>query len=135
MRASTSWPRSSVPSGWVHEGGCSLALKSISLIGTRQRNGPSAMAAMIASTTTALTTASRWRRKRRHDSCHGEKRCLRRSGTGTATATGGAATAGASAERDAGVKPAIDDIGDKVAEDDEAGEHEGDGHHHRRVVG
>ena len=36
MRASRSWPRSSVPSGWASDGPCSLAAKSMSLIATGQ---------------------------------------------------------------------------------------------------
>src|SRR3972149_5938078 len=68
MRASRSWPRSAVPSGWASEGPWSFALKSISLIGAGQANGPVATAATIARSTTVPTIASRWRRNRRHAS-------------------------------------------------------------------
>ena len=50
------------------DGPCSCAEKSMSLIGTRHSSGPNATARIIASRITALTTASRWRRKRRHAS-------------------------------------------------------------------
>src|SRR5688572_11732627 len=98
----------------------------MSLIATGQMNGPSTTVAISSSRTTPLATASRCRRKRRHASCHGDVgRFLR----GWATAD-----AGASAVRDAGVEPAIDDISQEVEEDDETGDHEGHGHHDRRVV-
>src|SRR5471030_2260012 len=74
----------------------------------------------------ALTTASLWRRKRRHASCVGEKRCA---------LSLAAAAEGASAESNAGVEPAIEHICNEVEEDDETSEHEGDGHHDGRVVG
>src|SRR5262245_18081712 len=125
-RASTSWPRSSVPSGWAQDGPCSLATKSISLIGTVQISGPTAIAATISSSTAALSTARRWRRNRRHASCHGEKRWRLRGAAGAAAPgapTGVATDAGAaSAESDTGVEPGIEDVGDEVAEDDEARE-------------
>src|SRR3990167_10636361 len=75
----------------------------------------------------ALATESRGGRKRRQASPAGVVGRLLR----------GAAAAGAavSAESDAGVEPAIQDIGNEVEEDDETGEHEGHGHHDRRVVG
>src|SRR5580698_9793832 len=127
MRARMSWPRSSVPNGWAHDGGSSLEAKSISLIGTRQTSGPSSTASTISARMTVLTMASLCRRKRRHASRPGEKRALR---AGVATT----APAGASAVRDAGVEPAIKDIGNQVEQDDETGEHERHRHHDRRVV-
>src|SRR4029450_5170054 len=82
------------------------------------------------SRTTAPVTARTWRRKRRQVSSAGEiERALRGS------ATVAEARAGASAERDTGVEPAIEDVCDEVEEDDEAGDHEGDAHHDGRVVG
>src|SRR2546430_4940 len=65
MRARRSWPRSSVPSGCDHEGVLSLALKSISLTGTRQTRGPATTPTTMTTRTAAPTVASRWRRKRR----------------------------------------------------------------------
>src|SRR5436190_6947878 len=123
MRASKSCPRSSVPNGCDHDGGSMRAAKSISLMATRQTNGPSAIATIIITRTMALANARRWRRKRRQASSHGENgRILR----------GAAAT---SAEGDARIEPSIEDVRDEVEQDDETGEHEGDGHDHRRVIG
>src|SRR2546425_9001965 len=65
MRARRSWPRSSVPGGCDHEGVLSLALKSISLTGTRQTRGPATTPTTMTTRTAAPTVASRWRRKRR----------------------------------------------------------------------
>src|SRR5205823_978428 len=65
IRARRTWPRSSVPSGCDHDGVLSLALKSISLTGTRHTSGPATTARTIAKRTAAPTVASRWRRKRR----------------------------------------------------------------------
>src|SRR5204863_1092896 len=113
MRAKRSWPRSSVPKGCAHDGLLRRAVKSISLIGKLQRRGPSRIASTMAIRTAALTNARRWRRNRRHASRPGEK-CRARAGT----------AAPASAEGNAWVEPAIDDIGDEVEEDDETGQHE-----------
>src|SRR3954471_5602150 len=124
MRASRSWPRSSVPNGWSTEGGARRAVKSISLIGTRQIQGPIKIANASSASTTTLTPARRWRRKRRSASRPGENARLR-----------GATAGAASTEGDAWVKPAIQDIGNQVEEDDEAGEHEGHRHDDRRIVG
>src|SRR5215218_8985574 len=129
MRARISWPRSSVPNGWAQDGPSSLALKSISLIGTRQTSGPSTTASTISPRMNALAIASLWRRKRRHASRPGENRALLAGLITTAAAVGG------STVRDAGVEPAINHIGKEVEEDHEAREDEGDGHHDRRVVG
>src|ERR1043165_3082781 len=123
MRASKSCPRSSVPNGCAHDGGSMRAAKSMSLIATRQMKGPSAIDRIMVSRMIALAKARRWRRKRRHAASHGEYgRTLR----------GASAT---SAERDTRIEPSIKDVRDKVEQDHEAGEHEGDRHDHRRVVG
>src|SRR4051794_15855535 len=122
MRASRSWPRSSVPNGCAHDGGSMRAAKSMSLIATRHTNGPNAIDRIIRSRMIALANASRWRRKRRHASSHGEN---------GRTWRGAAAI---SAEGDARVEPSIKDVRDEVEQDNEASEHEGDGHDHRRVV-
>src|SRR6185436_6621013 len=125
MRARMSWPRSSVPSGWLHDGRWSFALKSISLIGTCQRSGPTSTASAMMARITAPATARRWRRKRRQASAHGEWLRARRLGSAPAPL----------AVSDPGVEPAIEEVGDQVAEDHEAREHEGHRHDHRRVVG
>src|ERR1700692_4142256 len=124
MRASRSWPRSSVPNGCCHEGAPSRTVKSISLIGTRQTNGPNTTADVSNARITTLATAMRWRRNFRHASKPGEM-CRSRPSSGTVT----------SAIGDAWVKPAIDDISKKVEDDDETGEHERHRHDDRRVVG
>ena len=124
MRASRSWPRSSVPNGCCHDGVASRAVKSISLIGTRQINGPNRTADVSTVRIATLATAMRWRRNFRHASKPGEMR-RRRPSSGTTT----------SAVGDAWVKPAIDDIGQEVEDDDETGEHERHRHDDRRVVG
>ena len=114
------------------DGPCSLAVKSISLIGTRHSSGPSSDASTISSSTTAarhgepVPAEAPPRLERRREAL----RLARLDGDGDRTPA-----AGASAESDTGVEPAIEDIGDEVEEDDEAGEHEGDAHHDRRVVG
>src|ERR1700741_4468445 len=121
MRASRSCPRSSVPNGCAHDGGCIRAAKSMSLIATRHTNGPSAIARIIASRMMALAKASRWRRKGSQASSHGENgRTLR-------------GAAAISAEGDARVEPSIEDVRNEVEQDHEAGEHEGDCHDHRCV--
>src|SRR3978361_754157 len=117
MRASRSWPRSSVPNGCCQEGGLSRAVKSISLIGTRQTNDPNSTAEVSTVRITTLATAMRWRRNFRHASKPGEIR-RERPCEGTAI----------SAVGDAWVKPAIDDIGQEVEENDKTGEHEGHRH-------
>src|SRR5215471_15964519 len=124
MRESRSWPRSSVPNGWSQDGALRRAVKSISLIGTRQSRGPIKIASASSVSTITLTAARRCRRKRRRASRPGEKRRSLRTGA-RATSTVG----------DAWVKPAIDDIGQEVEENDETGEHEGHRHDNRRVVG
>src|SRR5450759_1345298 len=124
MRAKRSWPRSSVPNGCCHDGALSRAVKSISLIGTRQINGPSKTAKVTAVRITTLATAMRWRPNLRHASSPGDMR-RRRPSSGRATSTIG----------DAWVKPAIDDIGQEVEDDDEAGEHECHRHDDGRVIG
>src|SRR3982750_2343006 len=107
MRASRSCPRSSVPNGCAHDGGCMRAAKSMSLIATCHTNGPNAIARIMAARMMALAKASRWRRKRRQASSHGENgRSLR----------GAAAT---SAEGDARIEPSIEDVRDEVEQDHE----------------
>src|SRR6188472_958059 len=124
IRASRSWPRSSVPNGCCHVGVLSRAVKSISLICTLQSSGPSSTARVSTVKIATLATAMRWRRNFRHASTPGEPR-RRRIPSGTAT----------SAIGDAWVKPAIDDIGQEVEDDDEAGEHERHRHDDGRVIG
>src|SRR5437870_9617961 len=127
IRASRSWPRSSVPNGWPQDGPSRWAVKSISLTGTGQISGPNATASAIRPRIARPATASRWRRKRRQASRPGE----------TCRARPGAAAAGlaALAIGDARVEPAIKDVGDKAEQDDETGEDEGHRHDDRRVVG
>src|ERR1041384_7332785 len=111
MRASRSWPRSSVPNGCAQEGGSIRAAKSMSLIATRHTKGPNAIDKIMISRMMALAKARRWRRKRRQASSHGENgRTLR------------GATAAISAEGDARVEPSIEDVRDEVEQDHEAGE-------------
>src|SRR5215831_15804236 len=117
MRARRSCPRSSVPKGWAADGPCSRALKSISLMGTGHSHGLTSTAVTITARMIAPRKARRWRRKRRHASAPG-----RTSGRD------GAPPAASSAVNDAGVEPAIHDVGEQVEEDDEAGEHERYGH-------
>src|SRR3979490_2758073 len=124
MRASRSWPRSSVPNGCSQDGELSRAVKSISLIGRRQSSGPNKTADVSSARITTLATAMRWRRNFRHASKPGEM-CRGRPSSGTAT----------SAIGDAWVKPAIDDISQKVEDDDETGEHERHRHDDGRVIG
>src|SRR5215469_5137329 len=123
MRASRSCPRSSVPNGWAQDGASRCALKSISLIGTRQTTGPNATANTINTKTTMLATAGRCRRNRRQVSVPGETRRARAMPSCPALAVGNAR-----------VEPAIEHVGDQVEQDDEAGEDKGDRHDHRRVV-
>src|SRR5471032_2674676 len=115
MRAKMSWPRSSVPKGCAAVGVFSRAEKSMSLICSFHTSGPNATINTITESTTSPATASLCRRKRRHASAAGETLRMRAG----ATATGALAVA------DAGVEPAIEQVGDQVEEDDEAGEHEG----------
>src|SRR3984893_10169296 len=125
MRANKSWPRSSVPSGCAQDGLVSWALKSMALIGTRQKNGPKATASIISARIPILATASRCRRNRRQVSSASEGcRALRPAPPTPALAI-----------RDARIEPAIEDISDQVEQDHKTGEHEGHGHDHRRVVG
>src|ERR1700712_3255762 len=103
MRASRSWPRSSVPNGCASDGPCVVAEKSIASIGMRQAYGPSTTAATSSASTPRLTLAMRWRRKRRHASAHGDSTRAAR----------------ASALADAGIEEAIEQVGDEVEEDHE----------------
>src|SRR5215469_503111 len=123
MRASRSCPRSSVPNGWAQDGPSRCALKSISLIGTRQTSGPSATASTIRAKITMLTTAGRCRRNRRQVSVPGETRLARPPPSCPALAVGNAR-----------VEPAIEQVGDQIEQDDEAGKDERHRHDHRRVV-
>src|ERR1035438_10107105 len=111
MRAKMSWPRSSVPKGCIRVGVLRRDVKSMSLIEIFQSSGPNETISTIASSTRSPATASLCRRNRRHASAAGET--LRRREAAT---------------------PAIEEIGDQVEDDDEAGEDEGHAHHHGRVV-
>src|ERR1700730_3030006 len=125
MRANKSWPRSSVPSGCAQAVLVICALKSMSWIATRQKNGPKATASIISARIPILATASRCRRNRRQVSSASEGcRALRPAPPTPALAI-----------RDARIEPAIEDISDQVEQDHKTGEHEGHGHDHRRVVG
>src|SRR5882757_1185937 len=124
MRAKRSWPRSSVPNGCTQEGVARRAVKSISLIGMRQASGPSRTAAVSSARIATLTTAMRWRRNFRHASKPGEM-WRGRPSSGTMASTVG----------DAGIEPAIDDIGQEVEDDDETGEYERHRHDDGGVVG
>src|ERR1700748_3470252 len=96
----------------------------MSLIGTRQMNGPSTTANVSTARITTLATAMRWRRNFRHASKPGETR-RGRPCRGTAI----------SAVGDAWVKPAINDVSEEVEDNDETGEHERHRHDDRRVIG
>src|SRR6185436_14051287 len=124
MRASMSWPRSSVPKGCDHEGLLSRAPKSISLIWTGHSSGPNRTPSTRIARISAPASARRWRRKRRHASAPGETGSARLAARGAALPVG-----------DARIEPAIEDVGSEVAQDDKARQHERDRHDHRRVVG
>src|SRR5262245_20179613 len=113
MRAKMSCPRSSVPIGWFQVGVFRRAVKSMSLIATFQTKGPNSTSATISSSTIRLATAILWRLKRRQASAHGEVDARRFTAT--------------SAEGDAGIEPAIEQVCQKVEQDHEAAEHEGHG--------
>src|SRR4029453_3297587 len=98
MRARISCPRSSVPNGWASEGPSRRALKSMSLMLTRQTKGPNVTATIRTIRRTPLTTASLGRGWPRQVSRQGDQ-----AGRG-------------SAEGDARVKPAIKDIRDEIEE-------------------
>src|ERR1700730_11820034 len=118
MRANKSWPRSSLPSGCAQDGRVSCALKTMSLIGTRQKNAPKAPASIISARIPTLATASRCRRNRRQVSSASEGcRALR-----PAPPTPELAIRAARFER------GIEDISDQVEQDHKPGEHEGHGH-------
>src|SRR5438105_15688891 len=121
MRARMSWPRSSVPNGCAAVGVLRRAVKSMSLICTFQKSGPNATISTIVARTTRPTTARRWRRKRRHASAASET--SRRRGGATAAAITDARSASL-AVADAGIEPAIEQVGEEVEEDHEAGENE-----------
>src|SRR6516225_8356087 len=112
MRASKSWPRSSVPNGWFQDGPSRCALKSMSLIGTRHNNGPNATASNIVAKIMVLAIASRCRTKRRPISRVGEAPSTRSASSRAALAVG-----------DARVEPAIENVGDQVEQDYKASEH------------
>src|SRR4051812_28649874 len=105
MRAKMSCPRSSVPNGWFAVGVCRRDVKSMSLIATFQSSGPTATISTMIARTIRPATAILCRRKRRHASAAGETlRCRADAGAGLAIA-------------DAGVEPAIEQVGDQVEED------------------
>src|SRR5690349_8663837 len=120
MRARRSWPRSSVPNGCFSDGPARRALKSMSLIGTCQIHGPASTANRMINRISAPPKASLWRRKRRHASVPQPTR-------GRIAPPAPEALA----EADAGIEPAIEDVGDEVEEDHQAREHEGHRHDHR----
>src|SRR5215469_16416156 len=124
MRASRSWPRSSVPKGWLQDGPSRWALKSMSLIGTCHNSGPKPTASSIMARSTAPATAKRCRRNRH------QVLLLR-----VASPASGASPVGASAIGDARVEPAIQDVGNQIEKDHEAREYERHRHDHWRVVG
>src|SRR5262245_50467304 len=124
MRARMSWPRSSVPNGWLQEGPSSCAPKSMSLIGTCHTSGPNATASSTKPRVTALATASRCRRNRRHVSLPDEACSPGPTRSGATLAVG-----------DARVEPAIKEVGEQVEQDDQASEYKCYRHDHRRVVG
>src|SRR5262245_24904179 len=123
IRARRSCPRSSVPKGCAAEGPCERGLKSISLMGTGHSHGLASTAVTITTRMIAPRNASRWRRKRRHASAPGRAR-----------GRAGAPAAAPSTVNDAGVEPAIHDVGEQVEEDHETGEHERHGHDDGGVV-
>src|SRR6185295_20399131 len=92
--------------------------------GTFHNQGPTSTPSTMMPRTTPPKSASLWRRKRRHDSSP-----QRRRGVWAAPPDN------ASTVADAGVEPAIEHVCNEVEEDHQAGEHEGDRHDHRRVVG
>src|SRR5262249_38510783 len=120
MRASRSWPRSSVPKGCCQDGGPRRAVKSMSLMGTGQSVVPSRTASPMAIRMPPPAGARRCRLNRRQASSPGEKRRpLAR------------APAPTSVEGNARIEPAIEDVGDEVEEHDETREDERNGHYHR----
>src|SRR3974377_885691 len=96
----------------------------MSLIGTCHKSGPSATAISIKPRMTALAAANRCRRNRAPVSKPGTGRSprVRRSDR-------------AQTGEDAGVEPAIEDVGNQIEQDDQTGEYKGDRHDHRRIVG
>src|SRR4029453_9379709 len=130
MRASTSCPRSSVPRGCAHDGPLSLALKSISSMGTRYTSGPTSTATTMNTRIPAPMTASRWRRKRRHASAVSEVDGRRMGAAGAPVSAPARLSV-----RDAGIEPAIEEIRDQAEDHHQRREDEGDGHDHRGVVG
>src|SRR5215470_3786383 len=96
----------------------------MSLMATGHKSGPTRIDSASSASTATLIAARRWWENRRHASRHGEKRRLRWAREGAASTIG-----------DAWVKPAIDDVGQQVEENDETGEHERDRHDDGRVIG
>src|SRR5688572_30564100 len=122
MRAKRSCPRSSVPKGCLSEGPWSRAPKSISLIGVAHSQGLTRTAVTITARIIAPRKASLWRRKRRHASLP-HRACGRT----------GAPPARLLAVSDAGVEPAIDDVGEESEENHEGRQNERYRHDHRRI--
>src|SRR5438045_9449786 len=96
----------------------------MSFIGTRHSSGPNATASAINASMTALATASLCRRKRRQISPAGDPRSTRTMPSAIGLAVG-----------DARVEPAIEDVGEQVEQDDQAGEHKRHCHYDRRIIG
>src|SRR5262249_61821548 len=125
MRASRSWPRSSVPKGWLQDGPSRWALKSMSLIGTGKSSGRNATPSTINAKMAALATASLCRQNLCHVPCRRvEARSVSLALTSAGLAIG-----------DARVEPAIENVGSQVEQDHQAGDYERHRHDHRRVVG
>src|SRR5262245_17117067 len=132
MRASRSCPRSSVPNGCAADGPFNRAVKSISLIGTRHAQGPTRTPTTMIARMMAPASASLCRRKRRHASAprsRGGRDGAPPLKAAVVPALGASVVPAfeasvvpafeALAVRDAGVEPAIEDVGEQVEEDHE----------------
>src|SRR5262249_33566749 len=97
---------------------------SMSFIATVHTRGPSKIAVTITLSITRLMRASRWRQKRSQASRAAEKGRIRTFSVPLS-----------SIEGNAGIKPAIKDVRDKVENHNEAGEDERYCHDDRSVVG
>src|SRR5579883_2518167 len=141
IRASMSWPRSLVPSGWAHDGGAMDAWKSMVFIPTWYTSGPTPHPAARRRKTTAPAVARRCLRNLRHASAHSDRatRGLSRTaaaGAGVQSSTGAVPSGSRPALpiADPRVEEPVEHIGHQVEEHDEDAVDEGDGHDHRRVA-